>query len=95
MIEKAPGAIVLSATGQHFDTPCRIIGCLWVGSTTSGDVVMIKGQDESQDKVLWPAQTDVSNTYLGAIWGPPGIQAPDGFRAERIDSGTVYVYISE
>lgn len=95
MIAKAPGAIVLSAAGDHYDTSCRIIGCLWVGSTTSGDVVRIMGQGLSQMRVLWPAQTDVSNTYLGAIWGPPGIHAPEGFRAERIDGGTVYVYLAE
>ena len=95
MIEKPPGAILFTAAGQHYDASCRIIGCLWVGSTTSGDRAMIRGQGKSQNATFWPAQTDVSNTYLGAIWGPPGIQAPDGFRAERLDSGTLYVYISE
>ena len=95
MIEKPPGAIELTAAGQAYDKPCRIIGCLWVGSTTSGDVVLVKGRNSSQQRVLWPAQTDVSNTYLGAIWGPPGIHAPDGFRADRLDSGTLYVYLAE
>jgi len=95
MIEKPPGAIELTATGQEYTGSCRIIGCLWVGSTTSGDVVLIKGRGASQNRVLWPAQTDVSNTYLGAIWGPPGIHAPDGFRAEVLSAGTVYVYLAE
>ena len=95
MIEKPPGAIALTATGQEYATACRIIGCLWVGSTTAGDVALLKGRGTSQHAVLWPAQTDVSNTYLGAIWGPPGVHAPDGFRAERLDSGTVYVYLAE
>ena len=95
MIEKEPGAILLTATGQEYTKPCRIIGCLWGGSTTSGDVVLIQGRGTNHTKILWPGQTDVSNTYLGAIWGPPGIHAPDGFRAERLDSGTVYIYLSE
>ena len=95
MIEKEPGAIVLSATGEHYDKPCRIMGILWVGPTTSGDSVMIKGQGTSQNRILWPAQTDVSNTYLGFSWNRPGLHAPQGFRAETITSGAVYVYIAE
>ena len=89
------GPIVLTATGQEFLDPCRIIGCLWVGSTTSGDVVQINGRRTSKNNQLWACQTDVSNTYLGAIWGTPGIHAPDGFRAEILGAGRIYVYISE
>ena len=95
MIEKPPGAIELAATGDAYEGSCRIIGILWVGSTTSGDSVLVKGRGTNQQRVLWHGQTDVSNTYLGGIWGWPGLHAPDGFRAERIDSGTVYVYLAE
>lgn len=95
MIEKPPGAIELKATGDAYTGACRIIGILWVGSTTSGDLVLIKGRGTNLNRVFWHGQTDVSNTYLGGIWGMPGLHAPDGFRADRIDSGTVYVYLAE
>ena len=95
MIEKPPGAIVLAATGAEYTLPCRIVGILWVGATTTGDSVLIKGRGGSQNATLWPAQTDVSNTYLGFSWNPPGLHCPDGFRAEVMMSGAVYVYIAE
>lgn len=95
MIDKPPGAIELTATGDAYVQACRIIGIIWVGSTTSGDVVLIKSRGATQQRVFWRGQTDVSNTYLGGIWGMPGLHAPDGFRADRIDSGTVYVYLAE
>lgn len=93
--EKEPGAIELTATGQTYTKPCRIIGIIWVGSTTSGDVVKIKGRGTSANRTFWVGQTDVSNTYLGGIWGMPGLHAPQGFRVEALDSGTVYVYLAE
>ena len=89
------GPIVLTVTGQEFLDPCRIIGCLWVGSTTSGDYAQLNGRRASATHLLWGCQTDVSNTYLGAIWGTPGIHAPDGFKAENLPSGRLFVYISE
>ena len=95
MIEKDPGAIQLTATAQEYPNPCRIIGIIWVGSTTSGDSVLIKSRGTTQNRVFWHGQTDVGNTYLGGIWGIPGLHAPEGFRAERLDSGTVYVYLAE
>jgi hypothetical protein len=95
MIAKPPGAIELTAAGQEYVSSCRIIGVLWKGSSTAGDEVMIKGRGENQNRVFWPARTDTTNTYLGAIWGPPGLHAPDGFRAEVLMSGTVYVYLAE
>ena len=95
MIEKAPGAIVLSATGSEYTAPCRIVGIVWVGPTTSGDSVLIKGRLGSEKATFWSGQTDVSNTYLGFSWNPPGLHAPDGFKAEAMSSGTVYVYLAE
>lgn len=92
---KPVGAIILSARGDAWDQPCRIIGVLWEGGTTAGDRAVIMGRGPSKMSVIWPARTDTGNTYLGAIWGPPGIHAPDGFRAEVLDAGTLYVYLSE
>lgn len=86
---------MLAVTGAEYTMPCRIMGILWVGPTTSGDSVLIKGRLGSKNSVLWPAQTDVSNTYLGFSWNQPGLHAPDGFKAELIAAGTVYVYLAE
>jgi len=95
MIEKEPGCILLTATGQEYTKSCRIIGILWRGATTAGDQVTIKGRNGSKQAVLWLARTDSTNTYLGAIWGPPGIHAPDGFTSTELASGEVGVYLSE
>lgn len=93
--EKRVGPIRLTAIDQEFTEPCRIIGVLWSGSTTAGDTVEIRGRLNSATKILWPARTDTTNTYLGAIWGPPGIHAPDGFRSAVLTSGEVFVYLAE
>lgn len=95
MTEKDPGAIILTAAGQEYTKSCRIIGTLWVGGTTSGDRVLLKGRTRSKNSVFFPGQTDSSNTYLGGIWGWPGLHAPDGFKVEVLDSGTLYVFLSE
>lgn len=95
MIEALPGAVTFTQVNQHYDQPCRIIGILWVGSTVSGDAVEIKGQGTSAGIIMWAAQTDVGNTYLGAIWGPPGIHAPEGFKVTALPSGKLLVYLSQ
>ena len=92
---KPIGAIVLDAVNEEWDQSCRIVGILWEGSTTAGDRAVINGREENQMGTIWVARTDTSNTYLGAIWGPPGIHAPDGFRVEHLDAGTLYVYLAE
>ena len=92
---KEPGAIICTATGFEYDKACRIIGVIWTGSTTTGDEAMVKGRLGSKQRVFWHGQTDSSNTYLGGIWGWPGLHAPDGFKIERLFAGTVYVYLSE
>jgi len=93
--KKRVGPIRLVAAGDEFAESCRIIGCLWVGSTTAGDTVEIRGREESATAILWSARTDTTNTFLGAIWGTPGIHAPDGFRAAVVASGEVFVYLAE
>ncbi len=95
MIEALPGAIEVTAQNYEFTEACRIVGILWVGSTVSGDAVAVHGRGDSKLKVMWRAQTDVGNTYLGAIWGPPGIHAPQGFKVTTLPSGTLLVYLSQ
>ena len=92
---KSAGAIVLDAVSEEYIHPCRIIGIIWEGTTTSGDRVLIRGRGGSATAVLWATRTDTTETYIGAIWGAPGVNAPDGFRAEALTAGTVYVYLSE
>lgn len=92
---KPVGAVRFTAAGQEHTEPCRIIGVIWVGTTTAGDTVRIQGRGGSQNAVFWPAQTDSTNTFLGAIWGAPGLHAPDGFRAATLSAGEVFIYLSE
>ena len=93
--EKPIGAIILSAAGQEWDQPCRITGVIWEGTATQGDRVRLTGRNGSATGVFWVAQTDVAQTYMGAMWDKPGQHAPDGFKAERLDSGTLYIYVGE
>lgn len=95
MIEALPGSIEITTQGAEFTEPCRIVGILWVGATVSGDAVLVKGRGDSQNRTMWRAQTDVGNTYLGAIWGPPGIHAPQGFKVTTLPSGTLLIYLSQ
>jgi hypothetical protein len=95
MIEAFPGAEEFTATGQEYTGACRIVGILWIGSTVSGDAALVKGRGDSANRVMWAAQTDVGNTYLGAIWGPPGIHAPHGFKISALPGGRLLVYLSQ
>ena len=89
------GAVVLDAVNDFYAGPCRITGILWVGSTTTADAVSVKGRLASQNRELWGAQTDTSNTYLGFSWGLNGLHCPHGFRADALPAGRILVYISE
>ncbi len=91
--EKPIGAIIMTAAGQEYDQPCRIMAVLWEGTTTLGDRVELKGRNESKNALFWPGKTDTTSTYMGMTWERPGLHAPDGFKADRLDSGTVYVYV--
>ena len=93
--KKPIGAIVFTASGQEWNQPCRIMGVIWEGSTSQGDRVELKGRMTSKDAMFWPARTDMTSTYMGMTWERPGLHAPDGFRADRLDSGILYVYLSE
>ena len=93
--EKRVGTVRFTAVGKEWPESCRIIGILWVGSTTAGDIVEIRGREGNVNAILWPARTDTTNTFLGAIWGTPGIHAPDGFRAAVLTSGEVFIYLAE
>ena len=93
--QKPIGAIIFTAAGQEWDQPCRIIGILWEGTTTAGDRAELKGRGPSNTAMFWPGKTDTTSTYMGMNWGRPGLHAPDGFRVGRLDSGTLYVYLSE
>ena len=93
--EKRGGPIVFTAAGQVHPFSCRIIGVLWEGATTAGDRVEIRGREDNLNSLLWACRTDTTNSFLGAIWGVPGVHAPDGFRAAVLASGNVLVYLSE
>lgn len=92
---KPVGAIMLSATGQEWPHSCRITGIIWEGTATQGDRVRLTGRNGSATGVFWVAHADLVQNYMGAMWDSPGLHAPDGFKAERLDSGTLYVYVGE
>ena len=86
---------MLSSAGHEWNQPCRIMGIIWEGTTNQGDRVEVKGRDASSNSIFWPAKTDMTSTYMGMTWDSPGMAAPDGFRASRLDSGVLYVYLAE
>ena len=87
--------IRLTAAGQSYPQSCRVVGIIWTGVTTIGDQVVLKGNGDSQLKVIWDAMTDTTSTYLGAMFGRPGLHVPDGFRADVLMSGQLYIYLAE
>lgn len=92
---KPIGAIIFTAVGQEWDQSCRIMGVLWEGTTTAGDRAELKGRAGSKNAMFWPGKTDTTSTYMGMTFERPGLHAPDGFKAERLDSGTLYIYVGE
>lgn len=92
---KDPGVIRLDTAWEAYSEPCRIIGIIWEGATTAGDTAELRGNGPSANRILWRGRTDTTNTYLGSIWGKPGIAAPDGFALSHISAGVVLVYLSE
>ena len=87
--------ILFTAVGQSYPQSCRVVGIIWTGATTAADRVVVAGVGPSQSKVLWDAMTDTTSTYLGAMFGRPGLHVPDGFRVELLMSGRLYVYLAE
>ena len=87
------GPVLFQTAGDAFVQPTKICVLLWVGSTVAGDQVILRHRQGGE--LLWIAQTDTMNTYLGATLPPYGLSAPNGFYVERIDNGQVLVYIAE
>jgi hypothetical protein len=87
------GPVVLQTAGDVFTQPAKIVGVLWIGTTVAGDQVVLKHRVGNE--LLWKAQTDTTNTYLGISFMPFGVAAPNGFYVERIDRGQLLVYLGE
>ena len=87
------GPVMLQTAGDAFVQPAKIVVLLWVGSTVAGDQVILRHRQGNE--LLWKAQTDSTNTYLGATMAPYGVSAPNGFYLERIDRGQLLVYLGE
>ena len=87
--------ILIPSAGQSYPQSCRIVGIIWTGPTTAADRVVLTGLGASLSKVIWEAMTDTTSTYLGAMFGRPGLHIPDGFRVDILMSGRLYIYLSE
>ncbi len=90
--------IVLTEVGDNWDLPCRIGLIIWEGTTVSGNTVTIlhgANGDGEQEKLLWPGRTDTTETYIGAHFGPFGLNAPRGFHLSAISAGRVAVYLMQ
>jgi hypothetical protein len=89
----ALGPVVLDTIGQSYTLPCRIASILWVGTTTAGDIALLRHRTSNEE--LWKGQTDATNTYLGMNFSPKGHHCPNGFTVAQLSSGKVYVYLVE
>ena len=87
--------ILLATAGLSYPQSCRIVGIIWTGATTAADRVVLTGFGPSLSKVIWEAMTDTTSTYLGAMFGRPGLHVPDGFRVDVLMSGQLYIYLAE
>lgn len=86
--------VELTAEGQRYESPCRIIAVVWVGTTTAGDVAEIRHQ--SPVRTIWKGQATDTNSYMGINLGPFGMHAPSGFSCFSITAGTkILVYLAE
>ena len=88
------GPIIMSVAGDAFPFPARILLLLWEGATTSGDTVALTSITPPR-LTLWACRTDLTQTYLGANFGPEGMHCPDGFRLNQISTGRVLIYLRE
>lgn len=87
------GPVVFTVPGDTYPLGARINSFLWAGSTTPGDVVEIRCL--STNALLWEGRALDINTYQGMNNGERGVHAPNGFRAVRLDSGRVSIYLRE
>lgn len=89
------GPVVLSVAGDQFIESARVASIVWVGATTAGDTVSLRGRQATINVLLWKCRTDATHTYLGISFGAHGLPTPDGFRLEQISAGEVLVYLRE
>lgn len=87
------GAVILNVAGEEYVFSARIVAIIWEGATTSGDTVSIRSRGPISSTELWAGRTDTTQTYLGANFGPYGINCPDGFVLTQISSGRLFVYL--
>jgi len=99
MMDLLENPIVLQTVGDNWENPTRIGLIIWEGSTTVGDTVTLlhgkNGDDVEEEKLLWPGRTDTTDTYIGAHFGPFGLNAPRGFHLSAISAGRVVVYLMQ
>lgn len=87
-----PNPVVLEAEGDSYTPSCRIMVVIWVGTTVSGDRVILN--DYKSGKVLWEGATDTTTTYLGANFSEFNVPA-EGFIVSRLDGGRLLVYLAQ
>ena len=89
--------IVLTAIGQGYDDPARILAIVWEGATTAGDTAELRHQADGAgfEALIWPGRTPDTNTYQGVNLGPHGVHTPRGFVLRVLSAGRVVVYLRE
>ncbi len=99
MVELAQNPIVLETAGDAFSNSARVGLIIWEGSTTAGDTCTllhgISSGNGEEERLLWPGRTDTTDTYIGAHFGPFGLNAPKGFHLSAISAGRVVVYLMQ
>lgn len=89
-----PNPVVMTAAGDAYTVPCRVLAIIWSSASTSGDTVTLNKRGDEQS-LLWPGRTSDTQTYQGVNFGPWGIHCPEGFVLNAISSGTLAVYLAE
>jgi len=89
--------IVLTAVGQSYDDPARILAIVWEGATTAGDVAELRHRADADnpEALIWPGRTNEAHTYQGVNLGPHGVHTPRGFVLRVLSAGRVLVYLRE
>ena len=87
------GPVVMSVAGDEFVDSARILAIIWEGATTSGDTCVLNSR--MGNDLLWKGRTSDTQTYLGANFGPEGLNAPNGFKLGQISAGQLLIYLRE
>lgn len=87
------GPIVMSAVGDKFSKPTRILAIVWDAATSSGHTVELRCPVTG--RLLWSARTSNTQTYLGINLGVEGMPVPNGFTLAQISAGRLLVYLRE